>query len=256
MAALLLLLLRRLCRTPFCPAAELTEYLEGTDLGSLGPFFGANDPALVRCATPELFEYAWDYSGAPYSHDFYCTSLERPHGRISARSPGPRQPANACWPPSAPQMCLPVLHFTLSPISTRAAPKWLPRQVSEWLQTRVDMLGGPSGQLRGGGWRRLAGLAERAVAWGRCAGSSLLGKYAVFDFPACIVQGAPGPPASRTMAGTSPWSHSVACLSRATSRTSSTTWCSAPMSLIPTFGWPTGARALLWVRPWAWMAIL
>ena len=128
------LLLRRLRRIAFAilprnPFAELTEYLEGTDLGSLGPFFGANDPALVRCATPELFDYAWDYSGAPYFHD--CTFLERPHSRINnARSPGPCWLANACWPPPAPQMCSPVPHCTPSPISTRAAPKWLHHQVS------------------------------------------------------------------------------------------------------------------------------
>jgi hypothetical protein len=49
---------------PLHPPAELTEYLEGTDLGSLGPFFALDNPGLVRCATPELSDYTWDYSGA------------------------------------------------------------------------------------------------------------------------------------------------------------------------------------------------
>jgi hypothetical protein len=49
---------------PLDPPADLTDYLEGTDLGSLGPFFADDNPALVRCATPELSDYTWDYSGA------------------------------------------------------------------------------------------------------------------------------------------------------------------------------------------------
>ncbi len=38
--------------------------------------------------------------------------------------------------------------------------------------------------------------------------------------------------------------------------TSSTTWCSAPMSCTPTCGWPPAAPPARWARPWAWTPTL
>lgn len=53
-------------RCPNLPTtnAALTAYLQGTELGPLGRYFGpGTDPAILRCATPDPLPYAWDFSG-------------------------------------------------------------------------------------------------------------------------------------------------------------------------------------------------
>lgn len=45
--------------------AALAAHLNGTDLGSLGQYFGEGvSQTVLRCVVPDALPYAWDLSGA------------------------------------------------------------------------------------------------------------------------------------------------------------------------------------------------
>lgn len=76
------------------PNAALTAYLNGTELGPLDRYFNPEtDPAVLRCATPDPFPYAWDFSGACVGAWLCGAPVQKPalllwlHGKVRCAGP-------------------------------------------------------------------------------------------------------------------------------------------------------------------------